>query len=128
VLICSFRYVLKEEGVTPPTELLGTNIIIKHDMLAKKNYIHWIFADISWAFGKYPCSFSLFIKRRLTNVSIQQSNKTANNTTQFSATERNCIAKSQNQAVDCSGKRIAHNILDLIIHIHFLCSSQQSKK
>lgn len=56
------RYMLKEEGVKPPSQVLSSNMITLDDLVAQKNYIHWIFADVSWAVTSYPYyHFLLFI-------------------------------------------------------------------
>lgn len=58
LLLIPYRFVLKEEGVTAPTELLCNNIITNNDKQASKNYLHWIFADISWAYSEYLIKYS----------------------------------------------------------------------
>lgn len=47
------KYMLKEEGVKPPSEVLSANLITKEDIVTQKNYLHWIFADVSWAVTSY---------------------------------------------------------------------------
>ena len=56
ILTLQIRYMLKEEGVKPPSQVLSTNLITMDDIVAQKNYIHWIFADVSWAVTSYPFS------------------------------------------------------------------------
>ncbi|EFA75040.1 hypothetical protein PPL_11725 [Heterostelium album PN500] len=46
------KYVLKEEGVRPPTELLNNSLITKSDM-NQSGLLQWIFADVSWAYTSY---------------------------------------------------------------------------
>ncbi|KAM9974507.1 hypothetical protein ACTFIW_007961 [Dictyostelium discoideum] len=46
------KYVMKEEGVRPPTELLNTSIITKSDV-NQSGFFQWVFADISWASTSY---------------------------------------------------------------------------
>eukprot|EP00026_Physarum_polycephalum_P000213 Phypoly_transcript_00213.p1 GENE.Phypoly_transcript_00213~~Phypoly_transcript_00213.p1 ORF type:complete len:1213 (+),score=186.63 Phypoly_transcript_00213:2250-5888(+) len=47
------KYMLKEEGVKPPSQVLSTNLVTMDDIISQKNYIHWIFADVSWAVTSY---------------------------------------------------------------------------
>jgi glycerol-3-phosphate O-acyltransferase/nucleoside-diphosphate-sugar epimerase len=47
------KYMLKEEGVKPPSQVLSTNLVTREDIIAQKNYLHWIFADVSWAVTSY---------------------------------------------------------------------------
>lgn len=54
LIIISLRYMLKEEGVKPPSQVLSADLITQGDITAYKNYIHWIFADVSWAVTSYP--------------------------------------------------------------------------
>lgn len=44
---------LKEEGVKPPSQVLSTNLTTQSDIIAQKNYLHWLFADVSWAVTSY---------------------------------------------------------------------------
>ncbi|EGC36799.1 hypothetical protein DICPUDRAFT_54421 [Dictyostelium purpureum] len=46
------KYVIKEEGVRPPTELLNTSIITKSEV-NQSGFFQWVFADISWASTSY---------------------------------------------------------------------------
>jgi len=46
------KYVLKEEGVRPPTELLNTSLITKSD-INQSGFLQWVFADVSWAYTSY---------------------------------------------------------------------------
>lgn len=48
------KYMLKEEGVKPPSQVLSADLITREDIVAQKNYLHWIFADVSWAVTSYP--------------------------------------------------------------------------
>lgn len=48
---------LKEEGVKPPSQVLSTNLVTRDDIIAQKNYLHWIFADVSWAATSYPLEY-----------------------------------------------------------------------
>ncbi len=61
-LTLPFRYMLKEDGVKPPSDILSANLITKEDIITQKNYIHWLFADVAWAATSYrevesSCSF-----------------------------------------------------------------------
>ncbi|EGG23421.1 hypothetical protein DFA_05553 [Cavenderia fasciculata] len=48
------KFVLKEEGVRPPTELLNTSLITKSDLNATSGgVLQWIFADVSWAYTSF---------------------------------------------------------------------------
>lgn len=47
------KYMLKEEGVKPPSQVLSANLITRDDIITQKNYIHWFFADVSWAVTSY---------------------------------------------------------------------------
>lgn len=47
------KFVLKEEGVKPPSQVLSTNLTTRSDIVAQKNYLHWLFADVSWAVTSY---------------------------------------------------------------------------
>ncbi|GAM27335.1 hypothetical protein SAMD00019534_105100 [Acytostelium subglobosum LB1] len=46
------KFVLKEEGIRPPTELLNTSLITKSDM-HQTGFLQWVFADVSWAYTSY---------------------------------------------------------------------------
>eukprot|EP01133_Synstelium_polycarpum_P011532 gene11532-13458_t len=46
------KYVLKEEGLRPPTELLNTSLITKSDR-HQSSLLQWTFADVSWAYTSY---------------------------------------------------------------------------
>ncbi|KYQ91002.1 hypothetical protein DLAC_07895 [Tieghemostelium lacteum] len=46
------KYVMKEEGVRPPTDLLNTSLITKSD-INQNGLLQWIFADVSWAYTSY---------------------------------------------------------------------------
>eukprot|EP01132_Coremiostelium_polycephalum_P000607 gene607-755_t len=46
------KYVLKEEGIRPPTELLNTSLITKYD-INQSGLLQWTFADVSWAYTSY---------------------------------------------------------------------------
>lgn len=47
------KFVLKEEGVKPPSQVLSNNLTTQADIIAQKNYLHWWFADVSWAVTSY---------------------------------------------------------------------------
>lgn len=59
-IIIQKRYMLKEEGVKPPSQVLTTNLTTKSDLVARKNYIHWLFADVSWAVTSYLIYYYYF--------------------------------------------------------------------